>query len=234
MAQAAHQELPVPGRIPPATAWLKEHLKYFLRRTISRMRVPDRPWFDRDGTELFETLLQRSQLYMEYGSGGSTVLAAHLGKDFVSVESDRNFSKAVTGRIGTTQRSANIVAVNIGTTGAWGAPLFTRPNEGRLQSWKQYVIAPWLRLPPGTIPDLVLIDGRFRIACALYSLMQLHGREDVTILFDDYGDRRNYHVIESFARLEQMAGRMAVFHPRSDVAIEDLAAALDRFMIDWR
>jgi hypothetical protein len=234
MAQAVHQPLSVPGRIPPATAWLKEHLKYFLRRSITRMRVPDRPWFDPDGTRLFETLLQRSQLYMEYGSGGSTVLAAHLGKDFVSVESDLRFSKAVTDRIATGEWSGHVVAVDIGRTGAWGAPLFTRPSEKRLHAWRQYVVAPWRQLPSGSTPDLVLIDGRFRIACALYSLMQMQGREDATILFDDYGDRRNYHVVANFARLERMAGRMAVFHPRNDVAPGELATALDRFMIDWR
>ena len=234
MAHAALGGLPVPGKIPSAKAWFKEHVKYFWRRSFSEMRVPDRPWFDREGTRLFEDLLQQSQLYMEYGSGGSTVLAARLGKEFVSVESDLSFSKAVTERIGAAGRSGNIVAVNIGTTGAWGAPLFTRPNKSRLQSWKQYVIAPWLRLPPGATPDLVLIDGRFRIACALYSLMLLHGREDATLLFDDYGDRRNYHVVAEFARLEKMAGRMAVFHPRDDVSIDDIALTLDRFVIDWR
>lgn len=234
MVQGIHQPLPLPGKIPPATAWLGEHLKYFLRRGFSKMRVPDRPWFDHEGTKLFEQLLQRSQRYIEYGSGGSTVLAARLGKDFVSVESDLTFSKLVTERIKAEDRSGHVVAVDIGTTGAWSAPLFTRSCQSRLQCWRQYVIAPWLRLPSNVTPDLVLIDGRFRIACVLYSLMQLHGREEATILFDDYGDRRNYHVVERFARLERMAGRMAVFHPRNDITPADLTAPLDRFMIDWR
>ncbi|HVJ35082.1 MAG TPA: hypothetical protein VND94_18370 [Terriglobia bacterium] len=226
--------LPVPGRVPSASAWLKEHAKYFLRRSFSRMQVPDRPWFDRQGTLLFEELLQQSRLYMEYGSGGSTVLAAHLGKAFISVESDISFSRAVTGRIGASKGAGDIIAVNIGTTGAWGAPLFTRPKSDRLELWKRYVSAPWLRLPPGMTPDLILIDGRFRIACALFSLMQLHGNRDSTILFDDYGDRRNYHVIERFAQLERMAGRMGIFRARNDVPIAEIALAFDRFMVDWR
>lgn len=239
MLQANDEMLPVPGKIPPASAWLKEHAKYFLRRSFSRMRVPDRPWFDQQGTQLFEELLQQSRLYMEYGSGGSTVLAAHLGKNFISVESDIGFSRAVTDRIGASKGAipkgtGDIVAVNIGITGAWGAPLFTRPKSDRLELWKRYVSAPWLRLPPGLAPDLVLIDGRFRIACALFSLMQLHGSRDTTILFDDYGDRRNYHVIERFARLERMAGRMGVFRARDDVPIEEIVPAFDRFIVDWR
>lgn len=234
MAQIANQRLPVPGRVPSAKAWLREHIKYFWRRGFSQMQVPDRPWFDRQGTQRFEELLQQSRLYMEYGSGGSTVLAAHLGKSFVSVESDLIFSRTVTARIGAAKNSGDIVAVNIGVTGAWGAPLFTKPNGDRLQLWKQYITAPWSRLPAGVTPDLVLIDGRFRIACTLFSLMQLHGRKDATILFDDYGDRRNYHVVEEFARLEEMAGRMAVFRPRDDVSIDDIVLTLDRFVIDWR
>lgn len=234
MAQAAHQPLPLPGKIPSARAWLREHVKYFARRTFSSMKVPDRPWFDREGTQLFERLLQESQLYIEYGSGGSTVLAAHLGKTFVSVESDLGFSRTVTNRIGSAKGSGNIVAVNIGTTGAWGAPLFTKPNTDRLELWKQYVTAPWSHLAPGTTPDLVLIDGRFRVACALFSLIQLRGKKDATILFDDYGDRRNYHVVAQFADLEKMAGRMAVLHPRDDISIDDIVLTLERFVVDWR
>ena len=80
------------------------------------MQVPDRPWFDRQGTLLFEELLQQSRLYMEYGSGGSTVLAAHLGENFISVESDIGFSRAVTDRIGASKGAGDIIAVNIGTT----------------------------------------------------------------------------------------------------------------------
>jgi hypothetical protein len=234
MAHVAYQSQPVPGKIPSAKAWLREHVKYFFRRTFSEMKIPDRPWFDHEGTKVFEQLLENSQLYMEYGSGGSTVLAATLGKTFVSVESDIGFSKTLADRIAPLKGSGNIVPVNIGTTGAWGAPLFTKPNVDRLELWKKYITAPWSRLQPGTTPDLVLIDGRFRVACALFTLIQLRGKKTATILFDDYGDRQNYHVVEKFADLEKMAGRMAVFHPRADVSPDDLALALDRFIADWR
>jgi hypothetical protein len=233
MADIGYQ-VQLPGKIPSANAWFREHVKYFFRRTFSKMTVPDRPWFQREGTQLFEQRLQASQLYIEYGSGGSTVLAAHLGKTFVSVESDLGFSKTVAKRIGESNGKANIVAVNIGTTGAWGAPLFTKPSSERIAMWKQYITAPWSRLQPGTAPDLILIDGRFRVACALYSLMQLRGRKDTTILFDDYGDRPNYNIVERFADLERMVGRMAIFHPREDVSMDDLTLAFDRFLIDWR
>lgn len=220
--------------IRPSPSWLKDHIKFFARRPFSNINIPDRPWFDREGTKVFEDLLGRSQLYIEYGTGGSTVLAAHLGKKFVSVESDIGFSKNLLDRLGPSSASGSVLPINIGFTGAWGAPLFTKPTINRLALWESYVAAPWSLLKPGELPDLVLVDGRFRVACALVSLLKLSNRPDATILVDDYIDRAHYHVIENFGRLRQVAGRMAVFSPLDSAVPDDISAAYERYISDWR
>ena len=61
----------------------------------------------------------------------------------------------------------------------------------------------------GVSPDLVLIDGRFRVASFLVSA--LLAQEGCTILFDDYFDRPNYHVVEKYLKPVRKAGRMAEF-----------------------
>jgi hypothetical protein len=58
-------------------------------------------------------------------------------------------------------------------------------------------------------PDLILIDGRFHIACFLASI--LLAKPGTIILFDDYFDRPNYHVVEKYIKPSAKAGRMAEF-----------------------
>jgi hypothetical protein len=220
--------------IRPTTSWVKDHIRFFVRWPFLNINIPDRPWFDSEGTKVFETLLDRSQLYVEYGTGGSTVLAAQLGKKFVSVESDVGFAKNLRDRLGPSAGSGSVLAIDIGLTGAWGAPLFTKPTSGRLALWKSYAMAPWSLLGSEDMPDLVLIDGRFRVACALTSLLELARQPDATILVDDYIDRAHYHVIENFGRLRQVAGRMAVFSPLEAISPEIISAAFEQYICDWR
>ena len=191
------------------------------------LAVPDAPHFDPDSTPYFLDRLGRASDYLEYGSGGSTVEAARRNKKFTTVESDRLFLRAVKQKIG--NHSGRLIHVNIGKTGEWGAPAEKRWWPWRRWLWSRYAAAPW-KFPIS--PDLVLIDGRFRVHCALYSIKQLAGRE-FEILFDDYAGRPFYHAVERFAALNGMFGRMARFTPKSfdSAALND---AIRKYETDWR
>jgi len=58
-------------------------------------------------------------------------------------------------------------------------------------------------------PNVILIDGRFRVACFLASL--LLAKPGTIILFDDYVNRPHYHVVEKHLSLSKAAGRMVEF-----------------------
>jgi len=60
---------------------------------------------------------------------------------------------------------------------------------------------------------LVLVDGRFRVACVLESLLSLSPLSETQILLDDYVGRPEYAVVEEYADVK-IVGRMAVLHPR--------------------
>lgn len=45
---------------------------------------------------------------------------------------------------------------------------------------------------------MVLVVGRFRVACFVYSLLCAQTR--TIILFDDYANREHYHAVEEFSR----------------------------------
>ena len=87
-----------------------------------------------------------------------------------------------------------------------------------------YFDGPWA---DGFDPQLVLIDGRFRVACFLTSL--LRAKPGTLLLFDDYTERAYYHVIEEFLRPQQQTERQAVFEVPTAVDREAIRAMLTQF-----
>ena len=83
-----------------------------------------------------------------------------------------------------------------------------------MRRWEEYARAPWRYFRTiGQQPDLILVDGRFRVACVLESLLSLSPLSETQILLDDYVGRPEYGVVEQYADIE-LAGRMAVLRPR--------------------
>lgn len=147
---------------------------------------------------------EAAETILEYGSGGSTVLGAKLGRRVFSVESDADWSARVAGHVAMFSDTVHIHHADIGTTGPWGVPM--KPREFR--KFHRYALSVWDR-PDFVEPDLVLIDGRFRASCLV--AVMLRATKPVTVLFDDYHRRLYYHGVERLARKEQMVGRMARF-----------------------
>ena len=134
--------------------------------------ISERPklTFPPDEAAWVEEVYDAARVILEYGSGGSTVLAGEkLGCRVFSVESDKNWCEN-------------------------------------------------------------LIDGRFRAACFL--TVMLRTNSPVTVLFDDYKNRPNYHVVEDYVKPAEMRGRMARFEvqPRS-FPTEDMAKIFEIFGI---
>ena len=157
---------------------------------------------------------------LEYGSGGSTVLAARMGTPIISVESSRDWATSlrvelekIEGRHPTT----HVNHVDIGPTKKWGYPV----NNQKFGDYWKYPLQAWL-YNGDFEPDTVLIDGRMRMACFVATLAMT--KRDVRILFDDYGDRKTYHGVERFLKPSEMVGRMAIFHAQPGLlSIQDFA-----------
>lgn len=66
-----------------------------------------------------------------------------------------------------------------------------------IHSWPKHYICPWDELlRKGDSPNLFLIDGRFRVCSFLTSLMM--SKRGTVILFHDYYNRPDYHIIEQY------------------------------------
>jgi hypothetical protein len=151
--------------------------------------------------------IAKARVILEYGSGGSTAIAAeNQGKLVFSVESDAAWADNM--RIYFTQNPPqarlHLHYANIGPTKAWGHP----KDDTQFRKWPSYPLDVW-KSPSFEQPELVLIDGRFRVACFLATLFC--SKAPVTVLFDDYLDRVHYHSVEEFVPVAQYYGRMARF-----------------------
>lgn len=193
--------------------------------------ISDTPHMEPAGIELLKRKMTDCNVFLEYGAGGSTILAAKQGVHSIfSVESDLGFIDAVSKKLAETKNVDPLfspVFVDIGPTGNWGVPT----DKTMAVRWPRYCVDVWdeLRLADAS-PDLVLVDGRFRVACFLASL--IFAKEGCTILFDDYVDRPQYHMVENFLRPASIAGRMAEFvvpaNAATNKAIIELVKAATR------
>jgi hypothetical protein len=209
-----------------------------------RFVVSGEPHLDEPGIAYFHEQLEHTRNYLEYGSGGSTICANRRVNILVSVDSDRNFLAAVQrvlaadamARERRESRSGmtKLIYVNIGLTVEWGTPAFTRPTPRRVHRWEDYPSAPWRYLRSiDQQPDLILVDGRFRVACVLESLLSLSPSSDTRILLDDYISRPHYHVLDRFADVETV-GRMAVLHPKQAWDGSEGHRLLEHYRTDYR
>jgi hypothetical protein len=192
------------------------------------VELSDTPLMPRQALEALTAAMQTSRCYLEYGMGGTTLLACRLGvPSIISVESKREWRDAVEQRLNGTACAAHLLHVDIGKTKAWGYPA----NNDHWQAYHRYPLAPWGCARDHAVePDVVLVDGRFRVACFLASL--IHANPGTTVFFDDYLDRPHYTAVERFLRPERCVGRCAVFSvpanlPRDEIWREILSAVAD-------
>ncbi|SDE52658.1 hypothetical protein SAMN04488105_104312 [Salipiger thiooxidans] len=139
---------------------------------------------------LLRELYAGAEVILEYGSGGSTALAAGMpGKSVFSVESDRDWAQMMRGWLAGNPPAmgteVDIVWSDIGETKDWGHPV----DESEWRRWPRYPLEVW-ELPEFRHPDVVLVDGRFREGCALAALFL--AERPLTLLFDDYARRQHY------------------------------------------
>ena len=145
--------------------------------------------------------------YLEYGSGSSTIYFSRNKKfKIVSVESDKVFANSVLKIIN--NNNVKIFIAKVGLTGYWGYPIFFKNSYSK---GFNYVNTPWKNLGNEYMPDVVLIDGRYRVACALNILLKAANNCKILIIIDDYNGRDEYKIFEQFCNKINSIERMAFF-----------------------
>lgn len=165
---------------------------------------------------------EAAQVILEYGSGGSTVMAAQMpGKSVFSVESDREWAQMMRDWLAQNPPAhgtvVDIIWSDLGPTKEWGYP----ETDREWQRYARYPLEVW-DLPEFRQPDVVLVDGRFRAGCAMATAFRT--QKPVRVFVDDYARRKHYHRIEEFLGRPVMAGRMAEFE------VAPMAVPADRLL----
>jgi len=161
---------------------------------------------------LLEAFLEPAQTYVEYGSGGSTVLAANFCAQVTTVDTSRDWLDKVKAAVGEGDAQINLQFADLGPTREWGFPNIENP-----QKFESYSCANDKFVPDA---DFILIDGRFRVAC-FARVCELGFRGPIAV--HDYTPRPWYFAIEAIARPIARARSLQVFVPTTNAdAARDL------------
>lgn len=165
-------------------------------------------------TSFLQSVMSSGSSYLEYGSGRSTLMAVRTPSlsAIHSVESDAAFVRDhLLGdpEIGRAQREQrlNFHLVDIGPTKLWGHPR----DRSKAHLWPEYTLAAYQARRDW---DVILVDGRFRVACCL--LAALESKRDCTVLIHDFSWRPQYHPILRFMRCVRLVDSLAQLKRRED------------------
>ena len=192
----------------------------FDRMPIKKEDIGLMPHFEEMDAKMFYKYLDKCKNYFEFGSGGSTYQAAvrqNIEKIY-SIESDKKWIEKVKNKI---LRSGDNSYVRIRflykemqtPSNSWGHPGINATKEQMIN----YSNLKNLTKEELSELDLVLIDGRFRVACCLkcHNLIS----DTCFIIFDDFLKREHYHIVLDYFDIVEMSskGTMVVLQKKKEV-----------------
>jgi hypothetical protein len=204
--------------IPPGYFWL---FKNFWAREANVTKIQESPDADFQGEEFsfLREALGKSKYYGEYGVGASTTwVYRNFGCQIRAVETDAHWIELAT--IDAAFPRCEIVHVDVGPIESWGYPR----TYASAEKFPQYFDAIF---GDNFSPDVILIDGRFRVACFLTSVKR--AKPGTIIIFDDYPERPLYHVVEEVLSPEKVGSRQAKFIVPAHFDLARLDFLLGRF-----
>ena len=189
-----------------------------------RAVFPNQPHLFDGSSSLFIEALHGVKVYGEYGVGLSTLhVLSETDAQVVSVESDPYWSNEVQREAGSPDR-LDVRVVDVGPVGLFGTPLSYR----RRHVFPEYARALWRER---TDFDLVLIDGRFRIAC--FAESYIHARAGTLVVFDDYVEREYYKIVEDLCEPCEVSDRQALFRIPENRERGRAVDIADEFRLVW-
>ena len=175
------------------------------------------PCFSENDKKMFYKYLDNTNIYFEYGSGGSTYQSSIRKniKTIYSVESDITWQKLLKKII--THPNINYIYNEMNTLpDSWGYPGENATNIQKLNYSNQ--ITKLSKEEQDSI-DLVLIDGRFRVTCCLkcYDII----KDTCLIAFDDFLGRPEYHIVLNYFDIIEITkdNRMVILKKKQNVNI---------------
>ncbi len=211
--------------IEPILSMLRYHLiytpKYDVENKINFINFEE--------NNFFLSMLKKSNVYLEYGSGNSSIVAKKENKNFFSIESDKNFFYYIKKKF----FLKNYYLKDLGIVKYYSRPIFFTLRKKNLSSKALKYSNDILKTldKKKVIPDFVLVDGRYRVLTSLC----LHkffskNKKSFVIVVDDYRDRKYYHILNKFFKVK-IVGRFGVFNKLKSKSTTKL---IDKYSLDYR
>ena len=163
-----------------------------------------KPMLEPDDFKAFCYFMNPKNIYFEFGSGGSTNVAFYYNLTIYSVESDKKWHENL--------KNSGILANYITIDLKVKPKSFGRPGGGTtVEDWKRYIKA----YKPEYNADIIFIDGRFRVACALDIFSKI--RNDTIVLIHDYVNEQ-YNFIENYYFKVKQWETLALFIKRPNIS----------------
>jgi len=171
---------------------------------------------------LFDSCIGKSDCYLEFGMGGSTIRAIRKSNAKIySVESSPdwvNYLQTYTVIRKVENKRLFLFPVDIGPITGCGYPESDNDKEA-LTSYSSQIFE---SIDPKAI-DLVLIDGRFRVACTLKVISECRNNKNLNILIHDFWDRKPYHVVLKYLDTVEKVETMGLFRIKENIDLKLLA-----------
>jgi len=186
----------------------KKYLDIFL---LKKINISEKVNFGSSkANKFFKKKLKNSNFFFEYGSGSSTIYADKNNKKYVSIETDKNFYKFLLTKL---KKKKSLRYFSLGIVGEFSYPILCSEQQIKnyIFSINKYFI--------NKTTDLILVDGRFRIACCLNLINKAHFKKKLTIILDDYQKRKEYHCLNKFFQIKKI-GRLGVLKPKKKLYLK--------------
>jgi hypothetical protein len=164
-----------------------------------RMTAPEVAYFLR--------FIRSGTSYFEFGCGGSTIVAAGYGPENLNITATDSSQEwiGVVKQDGSCSKKEErgllrVNYVDIGPIGAWGHPVQTaQESKG---AW--YLYSQAISMAGGHY-DVVLVDGRFRVACVLNTFLS---NPSATVMVHDFLQEEHHHNYKVLLEVADVVSRV--------------------------
>lgn len=183
--------------------------------------------FSRNQLNIISDKLSSASVFMQFGAGSITLEAVRLEsiQSVIAVESNKSVSDKLY-ELANNKEKLRMMYANLGEVNESGVP----EGNSEFLNYHQYMVLPWaLADKYNTFPDLILIDGPFKVASFLYSLVC--AEEGTTILFNNFFNNEAYSIARNYALLEERHDGLAEFTVHKNYVISELTAMIAKYSV---
>lgn len=207
---------------------LRNNIRFFLYSLETNVRLPI--LMTENERELFVKSISESKEYLEFGSGGSTFIVLRTTKaNVVSIESDINWINHMRDNKTIFEEEQfcrlKFVHIDIGEISSMGMP----KDKSKIETYPKYSEEIFKILDKNKIDkiDTILIDGRFRVACTLNTILNCN--KNTKIIIHDFFNREEYHIVLNYLDIIEKADTLGIFKLKENINKDEISKLIEQY-----